>query len=152
MRGSRGSRTVPTVHPPVRGDDGVFGLGFKAVGGPSPRARGRFGGLHLRWASRERRSIPPCEGTITWAPIRSLNVGVHPPVRGDDGSPVARGMFPSRTVHPPVRGHDERVALSSIVARSVHPPVRGDDAARRVARVAVDPTVHSPVRGDDAAL
>jgi len=79
-----------TVHPHMRGEDGM-GCGLYAVGeGSPPHAWGRHDGLHRLLAIP--RFTPTCVGKTNHLAARRLLLSVHPHMRGED---IARLVWES---------------------------------------------------------
>ena len=142
-----GSRPVPgtgprAVHPRVRGERGLRGLGGHGVAGSSPRARGTA--LLVPAAVPPGRFIPACAGNGRWKCLRwSVGAGSSPRARGTvrvacffvqdprfipacagNGSVSARaGRF--RTVHPRVRGERALAMAASAGSCGSSPRARG---------------------------
>src|SRR6266508_1332045 len=74
--------TTASVHPHVRGDDGLEIALPNHLRGSPPRAWGRL--YVQRRSDAQRRFTPTCVGTISLSSACSSVVTVHPHVRGDD--------------------------------------------------------------------
>ena len=135
-----------SVHPHVRGDDGLPWVRSRPSFGPPPRAWGRHGAG--RRAERRQRSTPTCVGMTTCPAPSATAQAVHPHLRGDDAYRVwsfAGGFGPS----PRAWGRRSLVTVQGVSQRSTPTCVGTTDAREPTASVM---PVHPHVRGDDATV
>ncbi len=128
-----------TVHPRVCGGSGRPVLANVQVAGPSPRVRGKRGGLQQRRVKR--RSIPACAGEALHRAGRAPRGGVHPRVCGGSfivDIYVRNGNGPS----PRVRGKRRGRALARARPGSI-PACAGEafESSRSSTRFRVHPRV-----------
>ena len=71
----------PPVHPHLRGEHGSGGLTSSSFGGSSPPAWGAFFPRAVEGA--QFRFIPTCVGSMRWLTPKSLDISVHPHLRGE---------------------------------------------------------------------
>ena len=140
-----------TVHPHVRGDDGLALPQQIANYGSPPRAWGRP--APGRFACGAYRFTPTCVGTTAFCSSISERLAVHPHVRGDDvrhvlderlelGSPPRawgrlerEQVFGQGARFTPTCVGTTSTSPAPAALRTVHPHVRGDDWCARAAHL-----------------
>ncbi len=139
-----------TVHPRVRGEQGIPRNVIRFCTGSSPRARGT--GPRLLPASGGHRFIPACAGNSMTRVVRKTLDAVHPRVRGEQStftniesssagsSPRARGTGSTALSRSPLvrfipacAGNRSRIR-SAATLMAVHPRVRGEQRGQRTRR------------------
>ncbi len=141
----RGVSSITPVHPHVRGELGLGGLGAVFNYGPSPRVRGTV--IHLSAVLHEPRFIPTNAGNGPTPFSSPSPTSVHPHVCGERTRPLpsSRGYIGSSPRARGAGGHIGRLmhgcrfiptcagsrhqAAPYMPYRQVHPHVRGEQTA-----------------------
>ena len=114
-----------TVHPHVRGDDGIELIFAVAVAGSPPRAWGRRSMSDVQYGIS--RFTPTCVGTTPMSSSLTCNCTVHPHVRGDDFGP--RSPDPGHGGSPPRAWGRLRAMASTLLNERFTPTCVGTTSA-----------------------